>query len=96
MQAAVSSDGDFGRRLKRARQQAGLTQMELAHLLATRQYAISRAENGRKTREPLLSRIVDYVRHVESPSKAASEEVVYAVAQSPELKALIERIATEL
>lgn len=96
MQASEWNDGGFPRRLKRARQNAGLTQAELADRLGTRQYTVSRIEGGRKPRKHLLLRVIAFVEEVERSASKIQDGVVSAIARSDELRALIVRIAAEL
>jgi len=96
MQSSEWNDRDFPRRLRRARQNAGLTQAELADRLGTRQFTISRIESGRKPRKSLLSRVVTFVECAEQTTSKDQDNVVSAIARSDELKALIARIAAEL
>lgn len=96
MHASEWQNGNFPQRLKRARQSSGLTQMELADRLGTRQFTVSRIEGGRKPRDLLLSRIVAFIENAERSSPEIQDELVSAIAHSDELKALIARIAAEL
>lgn len=96
MQASEWDDGNFPQRLKRARQNAELTQVQLADRLGTRQFTVSRIENGRKPREPLLSRVVAFIENAERSKPGIVDDVTSAIANSDELKALIARIAAEL
>lgn len=96
MHASEWQNGNFPHRLKRARQSSGLTQMELADRLGTRQFTVSRIESGRKPREPLLSRVVAFIGNSERSSPEIRDELVSAIARSDELKALIARIVADL
>lgn len=96
MQASEWIDGSFPRRLKRARQNAGLTQTELADRLGTKQFNVSRMENGQKPRFSVLSRVVAFIESAERPPADIQDQIVSAIADSDELKALIARIAAEL
>ena len=96
MQANEWIDGNFPRRLKRARQNAGLTQTELAYRLGTKQFNVSRMENGQKPRLSLLLRVVRFIESAERPPADIQDQIVSAIADSDELKALIARIAAEL
>lgn len=96
MQANEWNDGNFSRRLKRARQNAGLTQTELAKRLGTRQFNVSRIEGGQKPRKPLLFRTIAFIEETERSEPRLQDDVVAAIASSDELKALIARIAAEL
>jgi predicted transcriptional regulator len=96
MQASEWIDGKFPRRLKRARQIAGLTQTELADLLGTKQFNVSRMEGGQKPRQPLLSRVTAFIEGTERPPERVQDQIVSAIAHSDELKALIARIMAEL
>lgn len=96
MQASEWNNGNFPRRLKRARQNAGLTQAQLADRLGTQQFTVSRIEGGRKPRQSLLSRVVDFIENAERPKPGIEDDIASAIAGSDELKALIARIAAEL
>lgn len=96
MQASEWNNGNFPRRLKRARQDTGLTQAELADRLSTRQFTISRIESGRKPRKDLLLRVIAFIENTEQSTSKVQEDIVSAIARSDELKALIARIAAEL
>ncbi|WP_422022255.1 helix-turn-helix domain-containing protein [Pyruvatibacter mobilis] len=96
MHASEWQNGNFPQRLKRARRSSGLTQMELADRLGTRQFTVSRIEGGRKPRDPLLSRVVAFIGNAERSSPEIQDKLVSAIARSDELKALIARIAAEL
>jgi len=89
-------DGRFPRRLKRARQIAGLTQAELADRLSTKQYNVSRMERGRKPRKALLSRVTAFIEDIERQPAKVQDQIVSTIAHSDELKALIARIVAEL
>jgi predicted transcriptional regulator len=96
MQASEWIDGKFPRRLKRARQIAGLTQAELADRLGTKQFNVSRMEGGQRPRQPLLSRVTAFIEDTERPPAKVQDQIVSAIAHSDELKALIARIVAEL
>lgn len=96
MQASEWTGGKFPKRLKRARQIAGLTQAELADRLGTKQFNISRMEGGQMPRQALLSRVTAFIEDAERAPVQAQEQIVSAIASSDELKALIARIVAEL
>ncbi|MYF71486.1 MAG: helix-turn-helix domain-containing protein [Proteobacteria bacterium] len=96
MRVSEWNDSNLPRRLKRARQTAGLTQAQLASLLGTQQPTVSRIEFGRKPRGLLLSRVLSFIEDTERPAGEIQEDIVSAIAHSDELKALIARIAAEL
>ena len=96
MQASEWSDRNLPRCLKRARQNAGLTQAKLADRLGTRQSTVSRIEGGQTPRKDLLLRVVAFVDDAERPTKEIQEDIVSAIAHSDELRALIARIVAEL
>ncbi|MEI2384766.1 helix-turn-helix domain-containing protein [Breoghania sp. JC706] len=96
MSASEWNSGDYPKRLRRARQKAGLTQAELANRLGTKQFNISRIEGGQRPRKPLFSRITAFIEDTERPPAKAQDQIVSAIAHSDELKALIARIVAEL
>ena len=96
MQLTEWGNRNFSRRLRRARQNAGLTQGELADRLGTRQSTISRIEGGRKPRKELLSRVVAFIEETPQSSMEIQDDIVSTIARSSEFRALIARIAGEL
>ena len=96
MKVSEWNDRNFPRRLKRARQNAGLTQAELADHLGIRQPTVSRIEVGYEPRKSLLLRVVTFVEDAERSTLEMLDDIVSAIAHSDELKALIARIAAEL
>ncbi len=96
MSVSEWNSGDYPKRLRRARQKAGLTQTELANRIGAKQFNISRMEGGQRPRQPLLSRVTVFIEDTERPPAKAQDQIVSAIAHSDELKALIARIVTEL
>ena len=95
MHSSHSLKDNLGRRLKQARQRAGLSQSEMASLLKTNQSTISRLERGSAPR-PQLSELVEaYLDQYEAPTLDRIEEIVTALARSDELRALVRRIVVE-
>jgi ribosome-binding protein aMBF1 (putative translation factor) len=87
--------GDFGKRLKRARQRAGLAQSELARRLKSDQSTISRIERGQAPRSERTAGIMAFIRSMESEPSERLDKIAEAVGQSEELRALISRIVAE-
>lgn len=96
MHSSDSSKDNVGRRLKQARQRAGLSQGELAGLLKTDQSTVSRLENGANPRAQLRKLIEAYLEKQEEPAIENIEEIISNIVRSDELKALIRRIAMEV
>lgn len=87
---------NLGKRLRRARQGAGLTQAELADRLDTRQANVSRVEAGQKPRKPLYYRIVGFIQEAERSRVEVQDDIVSRIGNSDEFKAFVARIAAEL
>ena len=96
MQSGHWKANKYPRRLKRARQNAGLTQAELANRLGTRQPTVSRIEAGQKPRDLLSTRVVAFIEHTERSHLEIQDDIVAAIGISPEFKAFLARIAAEL
>jgi len=96
MHASDWSEYDLPARLRSARRRAGLSQQELAKQMGTRQDSISRAESTVVPREPLRSKLAAFVNRSEAKVGNLTNDVVESIARSPELKALIERIASQV
>lgn len=85
----------MGRRLRRARQRAGLGQAELAEALETDQSTISRIERGAIPRQALLEKATQFTVANERGSDDRISDILDTVAQSEELRALIARVLAE-
>ena len=96
MQVSEWSKRNFSRRLRRARQNAGLTQGELAERLGTQQSTVSRIEGGQRPRDELLSRVVAFINETQRSSMEIQDDIVSTIAHSNEFRALIARIVAEL
>ena len=96
MKSSDRTTSVFGARLKRARQRAELSQKGLADQLGADQSTISRVEGGRKPRGKLEKQLTSFVERVERQPAASIDEIAEAIADSPEFKALIARIASAL
>ncbi|HAY05113.1 MAG TPA: transcriptional regulator [Hyphomonas sp.] len=95
MHASDRTDKNLGKRLRRARQQAGMSQADLAGRLRTTQSTVSRIEKGAEPRRNLTDEIESFIREREVGSIANFDEIIEAVAGSDELAALVRRIIAE-
>lgn len=95
MQASEWIDGDYGGRLRRARQRIGLSQAKLAQKIGADQSKISRAETGVVPHEPVRTSLADFVNSAVPEDEASADAIAEKLSRSPELKALIRRIMDE-
>lgn len=96
MHSRIISDEDESKRLKRARQQAGLDQRELAEKLGTDQSTISRIESGQKPRKILRSAISEFINQQEADESVMIARILNQLKSSKEFRQLINRIVQEL
>lgn len=79
-------------RLKAARVEAGLSQMELSERIGLDQSTLSRIENGQKPRKKAMKSIISFIEQQEQESPDEVEAILDVVRNSPELRALVKRI----
>lgn len=95
MHASDRAEKNLSKRLKQARQRAGMNQADLAVRLQTTQSTVSRIEQGAVPRRFLADAIESFIKEREVAAISNLDEIIEAVARSDELEALVRRIIAE-
>jgi transcriptional regulator with XRE-family HTH domain len=87
---------DIGHRLRVWRAQSRLSQHEVAKLVNTNQSAISRIEKGGFIKISLESKLTKIMSKTNDDNSKINEQLLQAIANSSEFRALIRKIARSL